>query len=365
MPLTRVELRGFRNIERAGVDLGASITVIHGANGAGKTNLLEAIHFALTGGSCRTRNDREMIAFGAPAARAEVTLENSDGRSRYTASIARSGERRIDCDGPAAASSERPPVGVFLPDRLVLIKGAPAERRTHLDRLVAAIWPARAELRRRFGRALAQRNALLARIRSGDGDAQALAAWDGAFARQALAVIEARREATDAVTAPFAALSRELGLEPAAELRYRPRIDATSAEEIEAELAERRDEDLARGYSAHGPQADELVLEFGGRALRRYGSQGQQRLALLALLLAERQALIDRRDVVPLMLLDDVTSELDLEHRRLLVERLHGAGQAVITATEASQIPVQTGLQLVAAGELQQPQAPPASAAAA
>ena len=107
-----------------------------------------------------------------------------------------------------------------------------------------------------------------------------------------------------------------------------------------AELAERRDEDLARGYSAHGPHGDEVVFELAGRALRRYGSQGQQRMALLAVLLAERELLLASRGVAPLILLDDVMSELDPKHRGLLVERLGGAqGQALITATEASQVP--------------------------
>jgi DNA replication and repair protein RecF len=367
LALERVELRGFRNLDRASVRMGEAITVVHGPNGSGKTNLLEGIHFALTGGSCRTRNDRELIAFGAPAARSEVELVEAQGASRFVASIARSGERRVEVEG-AAGADERPPVGVFLPDRLALVKGAPGERRNHLDRFIAALWPARAELRRRFGRALAQRNALLSRIRAGEVDSDALGAWDGAFAEQALAVIEARREAAAALAPAFAALAAELGLTGRAELRYRPRMDVSTAAEIEAELAGRREEDLARGYSAHGPHVDELVLELGGRALRRYGSQGEQRIALLAILLAERQALIDSRGVVPVMLLDDVMSELDPAHRALLVERLAGVGQTVITATEPEQVPLEApgALHLIDATQLSSPAAeePPAAAAA-
>jgi DNA replication and repair protein RecF len=340
MRVTRAELRDFRNLGRASAELGESITVVHGPNGAGKTNLLEGVHFALTGGSCRTRNDRELIAFEAPAARAIVTAADADGISRFTSSIARGGERKLEVEGPAGARRERPLVGVFLPERLDLIKGAPGERRNHLDRFIGALWPARAELRLRFGRALAQRNALLGRIRAGDAASDQLTAWDGAFAQQALAVIEARREAVDRLAVPFAGLARDLGLGEAATLRYRPRIDATTAEQIEAELAQRREEDLARGYSAHGPHGDELLLELGGRALRRYGSQGQQRMALLALLLAQRELLLRSRGAAPLMLLDDVMSELDPSHRALLVERLGaGEGQALITATEVGQVP--------------------------
>jgi DNA replication and repair protein RecF len=351
MRFGRVELRGFRNFERAGIQLGEKITVVHGPNGSGKTNLLEAVHFALTGGSCRTRNDRELIAFEIPAARVEVEAVDEAGASQFVSTITRGGERRSQMNG-AASAGERPPVGVFLPDQLVLVKGPPAERRTHLDRFIAALWPARAELRRRFGRALAQRNALLSRIRAGEVAVDALAAWDGAFAQQALAVIEARREALENLARPYASLADELGLGSGAVVRYRPRIDATTAAEIEAELAERRDEDLARGYSAHGPHVDELVLELDGRALRRYGSQGQQRMALLALLLAERELLLASSGAPPLMLLDDVMSELDPEHRSLLVARLQAGGQALVTATEASQVPATDGALLIDAGEL-------------
>jgi DNA replication and repair protein RecF len=354
--VTRVELRDLRNLARAEAELGDSITVVHGPNGAGKTNLLEGIHFALTGGSCRTRNDRELIAFDAPAARATATVADGDGISRFTASIARGGERRSEVEGPAGARGERPLVGVFLPERLDLVKGAPGERRNHLDRFIAALWPPRAELRRRFGRALAQRNALLGRIRAGEAGTEQLAAWDGAFAQQALAVIEARREAVERLAGPFAALAADLGLGEGAELRYRPRIDATSAGQIEAELAQRRDEDLARGYSAHGPHGDELLLELGGRALRRYGSQGQQRMALLALLLAQRELLLASRGAAPLMLLDDVMSELDPDHRALLVERLGaGEGQALITATEATQVPAAASVTAIDVATLQTP----------
>jgi DNA replication and repair protein RecF len=338
--LTKVELRDFRNVARATLELGDAITVVHGPNGAGKTNLLEGIHFALTGGACRTRTDREVIRFGQPAARAVATVADRDGISRFTSSIARAGDRRYDVEGPAGARSERPLVGVFLPERLELIKGGPGERRNHLDRFVAALWPARAELRKRFGRALAQRNALLGRIKAGEAGLDQLAAWDGEFARQALPVIEARREAVEMLSPPFAELAREIGLAGAAALSYRPRIDARTVAEVEAELAERHAEDLARGYSAHGPHGDELTFELDGRALRRYGSQGQQRMSLLALLLAERRLLLESRGTAPLMLLDDVMSELDPAHRGRLIELLGKAGgQSLITATEAGQVP--------------------------
>ncbi len=126
----------------------------------------------------------------------------------------------------------------------------------------------------------------------------------------------------------------------AATLRYRPRSEATHPAELAAELAERREGDIARGYTGWGPHHDELAIEADGRALRRYGSQGQQRTALLGLLFAERSVLLDDGRPAPLMLLDDVSSELDAGHRRLLVEHLaEGGGQALVTATEPDHLP--------------------------
>ncbi len=125
---------------------------------------------------------------------------------------------------------------------------------------------------------------------------------------------------------------------PSSATRRGPRLLA--AEELRAELAERRESDLGRGFSGHGPHLDEVAIDLGGRAVRRYASQGQQRSALLALLFAERDALLAERSEPPLMLLDDVTSELDPERRELLCERLaRGGGQALVTATESSHLP--------------------------
>ncbi len=141
-------------------------------------------------------------------------------------------------------------------------------------------------------------------------------------------------------TEPFSRLAVELGLDGAATVRYRPRSPAADAAGLAAELAERIDGDLERGYTGHGPHRDELVTSREGRELRAYGSQGQQRLALLALLLAEREVLAATRSAPPLMLLDDVMSELDTDRRRALVELLRSTeGQSVITTTDLEHVP--------------------------
>lgn len=343
MRAARIGVRDFRNIERAEVALGPGLTVVSGPNGAGKTNLLEAVYFGCTARSPRTSNERELVRRGAGVARVTVDTAGSDGAHRLEVGFAPGEAKRLRVDGRAveslAGEEARPLVSVFMPERLELVKGAPAARRAHLDQLVAALWPARAATRASYSRALAQRNALVARIRAGHAGPAALDAWDAELAGHGVRLMADRRGAVAALGAPFAAMASRLGLPGAAELRYRPRSPAATAEELTAELAERRDADLERGFTAHGPHRDDLQLLLGGQALRAYGSQGQQRAALLALLFAEREVLESERGRPPLMLLDDVMSELDAERRELLSEFLRAGGQAIVTTAEAEHVP--------------------------
>jgi DNA replication and repair protein RecF len=340
--VTRLELRDFRNYARAEVALAPGLTVVCGANGAGKTNLLEALYFGCTGRSCRTANERELPRFGEKVARVAVHVEAADGPHRLEVGFEPGELKRFRIDGTAtdrpAASEVRPLVGVFMPDRLDLVKGAPALRRAHLDQVVAALWPARAAARGDYSRALAQRNALIARIRAGAARSELLDPWDMELARHGAAVMAARAEALRELEHPFARLAAELGLPGQCALEYRPRSKAAHADELRAELRERREDDLARGFTGHGPHRDDLALLHDRRSLRSYGSQGQQRAGLLALLFAEREALA-ATGRQPLMLLDDVMSELDAARRERLVELVRQGGQTVITATEAEHVP--------------------------
>ncbi|HEY2604082.1 MAG TPA: DNA replication/repair protein RecF [Thermoleophilaceae bacterium] len=340
--VTRLELRDFRNYERAEVALAPGLTVICGPNGAGKSNLLEAIYFGCTGRSCRTANERELVRFGQKVTRVSVGVEAEDGSHRLDVGFEPGEQKRFRVDDAAverpASSEVRPLVSVFMPDRLDLVKGAPALRRAHIDQVVAALWPARATARADYSRALAQRNALVARIRAGSARPELLDPWDSELARHGTAVMEARREALAEVEAPFARLAAELGLPGECALEYRPRSKAADAEGLRAELVERRDDDLARGFTGHGPHRDDLALVRDGRALRSYGSQGQQRAGLLALLFAEREVLASTGRA-PLMLLDDVMSELDASRRERLVELVRSGGQAVVAATEPEHVP--------------------------
>jgi DNA replication and repair protein RecF len=344
MRVLSVSLRDFRCYERAAAPLGGGLTVVCGDNGAGKTNLLEGLYFGCTGRSCRTSNERELVRFGEQTTRVIVNCEDSYGAHELTVGLTTGEPKRMTADGVSLErmldAPHRPLVSVFLPDRLELIKGVPAVRRAHLDQLVTALWPARAGARRAYAQALAQRNALIYRIRAGIAGPATLESWDQQLARTALELMADRREAIGLIAAAFPEVGQRLGLDGDPAIAYRPRSKALSEDELLSELRDRRDSDLDRGFSDHGPHRDEVSITRAGRPLRTYGSQGQQRLGLLALLLAERSVIAGLRDAVPLMLLDDVMSELDRDRRAALIELLATAGgQALITTTDSDHVP--------------------------
>lgn len=340
MKLTRLSLRDFRSYVAAEAPLGAGVTVVHGRNGAGKTNLLEGIYLGCTGRSWRSANNRELVRFGAPLARIDLEGQAEDGHHTFSVGLPPGEATRLRVDGAhverLADVPSRPLVAVFLPDRLELVKGAPSLRRAHTDQFVAASWPARAGTRRSYAQALGQRNALLARAR---GDARSLDTWDAELARHGIALMDDRRRAVETIAGRFAQLSAGLGLAGDVALAYRPRSRAQTKDELAGELRDRRERDRDRGFTAHGPHRDDLAISRDGRELRAFGSQGEQRIAVLALLLAERDAIADLRGTPPVMLLDDAMSELDATRRRQLMAMLDSPGQSVITTTDLGHVP--------------------------
>src|SRR5215207_5402873 len=253
MRVTRLQLRDFRSYERAELRVGPGLTVLAGHNGAGKTNLLEALYFACTGRSPRTSNERELVRRGGEGvARVVIDLADADGAHRIEVGFHPGEAKHMRVDGSSvdslAAVESRPLVSVFLPERLELVKGAPAARRAHLDQVVAALWPSRSETRAAYSRALAQRNALVARVRAGAAGPAALDAWDAELASHGIRLMQDRAEAVDGLCPLFTEFASSLGLPGEAELRYRPRSGAGDANGLVAELAERRQADLERGF---------------------------------------------------------------------------------------------------------------------
>jgi DNA replication and repair protein RecF len=332
-----VSLRNIRSYARLDLGLEPGLVLVVGANGAGKTNLLESLHVGTQGFSPRTRADAQLVRFGQQAGRIalrgnraatmvelEVTLELGEGK-----------RAKLNGASLRAAEQLRSEVAtlVFTPDRLSVVKGGPAVRRAYFDRALGRLAPARATLSVEYGAAVAQRNAALRRAAGGYSSREAIAPWTEQVAALGHRLVESRTEVVAALAPGFAVHADELGL-PSARMTYEG--EPPIVEKLDARL----ERDLERGTTGLGPHLDDVHLTSGPRDLRNFGSQGEQRLTVLALLLAEAELIAERRGFAPLLLLDDVLSELDPNRRRVLAERVLGTGQTLITATEASSLPV-------------------------
>jgi DNA replication and repair protein RecF len=302
-----------------------------GANGAGKTNLLESLHVGTQGFSPRTRSDLELIRFGEQAAR--IRLAGVRGHTQVEIAVALSaGEgKRAEVNGARLRAAEQlrgeSATLVFTPDRLAIVKAGPAARRAYFDRTLGRLFPSRTQLPSDYAVALAQRNAALKR-----GDRAAIAPWTEQVAQLGASLVEARRETLELLSRPFGERAGELGLE---DTRLSYEGDPPTVESLEVRLGR----DLDRGATGLGPHLDDVSIAAGPRDLRSFGSQGEQRTAVLALLLAEAALIEERRGEAPLLLLDDVLSELDSTRRRVLTEQLSARGQTLITSTTADALP--------------------------
>jgi DNA replication and repair protein RecF len=310
--------------------------LVVGPNGVGKTNLLEAVHVATQGFSPRTRVESQIVRFGDEGARAAVAGRRGEVGLELEVTIRRGEGKRARLNGAPLRAAEqlRTVVStlVFTPDRLGVVKGPPASRRAYFDRVLGRLAPARAALPAEYGAAVAQRNAALRRTARDLSGRQAIEPWSERVATLGAELVAARLDALAQLEPSFVARAGELGLRRVS-LQYEG--EAPTAERLAAAL----ERDLERGATSLGPHLDDVLLAADGRDLRGYGSQGEQRLALLALLLAEADTITERTSVPPLLLLDDVLSELDPDRRRLLAARVRGAGQALITATDAAMLP--------------------------
>ena len=306
-----------------------------GPNGAGKTNLLEALHVGTQGFSPRTRADAQLVRFGETAARIELRGERGGAPLELQVTL-RPGEGKLaTLNGSRLGAAEqlRSEVStlVFTPDRLAVVKGAPAARRAYFDRVVGRLAPARAGLSADYAAALAQRNASLRRVAGGFSAPDALAPWTERVADLGTRLVEARTKAVEELAPIFVDRAAELGL-------HDGRLAYVGDPPTVAALEERLERDLERGVTGLGPHLHDVSIESGPRDLRAFGSQGEQRLAVLSLLLAE-YGLLAERGRTPLLLLDDVLSELDERRRGILAERIRSSGQTLVTATSADSLP--------------------------
>jgi DNA replication and repair protein RecF len=309
--------------------------LVTGPNGVGKTNLLEALHVGSQGFSPRTRAEPRLVRVGEEAARVRLTGREAGTPFETAVDLARAAAKRIKLNGALLPGGDelrlRLSALAFTPDRLAVVKSGPLVRRAYLDRMLGRLFPARAKLPSDYARALAQRNAALRRVRARESAFEVVGPWTEQVARLGDELDRARAELATALAAAFGAHAEALGL-PDAEVSYS--AQGLSVDELEA----RFERDVERGTTGAGPHLRDAAITAGDRDLRAFGSQGEQRTAVLALVLAEAEHLAERRGEPPLLLLDDVFSELDSARAAALVSRLPEGGQTVVTATERTTV---------------------------
>jgi DNA replication and repair protein RecF len=304
--------------------------LVTGPNGVGKTNLLEAMHVGAQGFSPRTRSEPRLIRFGEDAARIRLAGESARSAFETQVDLASGTGKEVHLNGAALGSAEelraRLAALVFTPERLAVVKGGPIVRRAYLDRMLGRVFPSRADISPNYGRAVAQRNAALRRVRAGESGLDSVEPWTAQVAALGTRLDAARSELATHLAPGFTRIAGALGLHEAL-------LGYDGAGLTVEELDERLPRDLERAVTGAGPHLRDASITAGGRELRGFGSQGEQRTAVLALVLAEAELLAERRGEPPLLLLDDVFSELDTERRGALLAQLPEGGQTVITAT--------------------------------
>jgi DNA replication and repair protein RecF len=355
--LNHLSLTNFRNYSRLELSLPARLSLFQGSNAQGKTNLLESIHLLATARSPRAAAERELInwlALQSALPYARLAAEISDGQrtDRLELVLELNGNggagpiirKQVRINGVAKRSLDligRLRVVLFLPEDVSLVAGSPGERRRYLDIALCQIDPVYCRSLTDYNKALQQRNALLKRLRDEGGDAGQLAFWDDQLAAHGGQVLVRRGQAVEALDAIARQRHRELsGGAEWLKLTYLPSPVLPSAtpheaaELFAARLKTTRSRDIAAGASLSGPHRDDLTFLAEERDLRAYGSRGQQRTAALALKLAEVQLMRDVTGESPLLLLDDVMSELDEVRRHALRDALEGVDQALVTTTD-------------------------------
>jgi DNA replication and repair protein RecF len=336
-------VRGYASVD-ASFDVGPHL--IWGPNAAGKTSLLEAIALLGWGRSHRTSADGELIRWGRDLARVEGTVGNDvlEVAIQRSGADGSGGRKRIRVNGVgrrASALGRHLRVVLFAPEEMLLVVGSPSLRRAAIDALAAARFPAYADDLGTYGRTLQQRNSLLRAIREETASRDQLHFWDDTFLDTGGRVVAARHDLLAQLAEPLADAHREIAPDEGANggltLRYvtnAPMLPGeTPRDALARRLVETAEKEVWNGSTVIGPHRDDLAFDLAGRDLAGFASRGQQRTAILAFKLAELDLLTTLDGHPPLLLLDDVFSELDPERRAHLVRRIAGLPQAFVTTT--------------------------------
>ena len=348
MRLKKLQLRNYRNYEQIELHTDGDILVFTGENAQGKTNLIEAIYYAAFGQSHRSSSDKEIISWEKRAAAIELLFERGSIENKLQFRLYFDKKREILYNGQSIRPKEL--VGVlnvvlFSPEDLFLIKGAPAERRRFLDLEISQANPAYYDAMLQYQKVLTQRNTLLKRIREQKARRELLAEWNAQLVALAAKLVQKRCETVKKLNMLANLMHRRISdrrenLEISYEIKAsEERVPEDYQTWYNKKLAELEALDILRGSTGAGPHRDDLVLKVNQVHLRAFGSQGQQRTAALALKLSELEFIRSETGEYPILLLDDVMSELDRSRREQLLAFIKGKIQTFITATDMAYFP--------------------------
>jgi len=345
--LRHLVLENFRRFERAEFELPPGLTVVLGPNASGKTTLLEALYLLATTTSPRTGNWRQLLRRGESRGRVTGVFDRGGTELTMQVLLGEAAEgssgKSIEVDGRRLDSLRdavgRVQVVLFWVGELEVVKGAPAERRRFLNTAIGQLSRRHLDDLARYRRALRQRNELLRALADGRPDGRQLAPWTRALVETGAAISVDRAEYVAALAHEAAGLHQRLGGGEELVVTYRSAVAADgvgSEEEVAAAFYDavdaRSDDERARGVTLVGPHRDDLGMKVAGVDLRRFGSQGQQRTAALALTLAQAEVAHDRAETDPILLMDDCLSELDADRSGALLDLSAEHEQMIVTS---------------------------------
>ncbi|MGB3682232.1 MAG: DNA replication and repair protein RecF [Rubrobacteraceae bacterium] len=335
--LRAIRLVNFRNYADETVLFSPGLNIVVGENARGKTNLLEAVSFAVAGSTPRTPKENEVVRWDQDFARVEARVAREEDERKVAVGYAPGQKKRLTVDGASATSLAHYAAGGagvrvinFFPDDIRIVKGAPADRRDFLDLLLSSLRPSYARAVGEYAKAVQQRNQLLRRIRDGFSSEKTLSTWDRKVIELGSKVLEGREAAVEPLGEYFKDSLGALYGPEKAEIRY---SYSTPPEDYAEALSGARRADVERGTTSVGPHRDDFAVLLGGVNLTTFGSQGQQRLATLALKFAARDYVRWATGEDPILLFDDVMSELDGRRREYLAGYFLESTQAIISTT--------------------------------
>ena len=349
--LAHLKVDSFRNIDFVEIDPHPGCNIIYGANGQGKTNLLESIHLVSTGRLLRATKDALAIREGQSHAtvHAEISPSGTTIRVELKAGV----RKMVRLNGASLPRASdvlgRLPSVSFSALDLLIARGEPSNRRHFMDTELAQLYPAYLQHLTVYRKTLAQRNALLRAAQESLPSDELFATYEAILAEHGVEIRAIRRRWTERLRQAAPAAHAQLSAGESLEIRYAPKDDAENADDLLSKLESARSADIQRGFTTCGPHRDDLDVLVEGRLARHFASQGQQRTAVIAIMLATLQSAIDITGAPPILLLDDVFSDLDESRRSSLVAKaLDEGGQVFLTCTE----PEQAGTELIKRSKL-------------